>query len=272
VDRFFLPGLAALTERSNADWIFDFWYRRETRILIGELDPTGIEEVLRNLMNLKKIDYHAEEILYLLAKREPQKVLNFLCQRLAREEETRLFDAVPFEFHKLNQPLSKIPREAVSTVRATYDGNYGMFIYHGARLLHLIFPDFPEVFEAELLRALTTKDIADIEFVLAILRNYEGQPFVHRVCKEIIRILPHDSALRTEVAVVLETTGVVSGEFGFAEAYEQKKKEVQSWLDDPDEKIQNFAKWYIGTLEKMSTAERKGAEEEIALRKHKYGE
>lgn len=273
VDQFFLPALSALTERSNADWVFDFWYRREARVLIGELDPTGIDLVLSNLLNLKQIDYHAEEILYLLAEREPLKVLNFLCLRLSRETgSSSLFDAIPFEFHKLNQPLSKIPRDAVRTVRATYDGNYGMFIYRGARLLHLIFPDFPEPFQSELIQLLATKDSTDIEFVLAILRNCEGEPFIHRLSKEIVRVLQEDSELRTEVAVALESTGVVTGEFGLAEAYEQKKKEVQGWLDDPDERIQNFAKWYIGTLEQASIAERKRAEEEIALRKHRYGE
>lgn len=30
-------------------------------------------------------------------------------------------------------------------------------------------------------------DLTDCEFVLAVLRNYEGQPAIHKVCKEIIR-------------------------------------------------------------------------------------
>jgi hypothetical protein len=138
-------------------------------------------------------------------------------------------------------------------------------------LLHVIFPDFPEAFEAELSRVLGNKSEIDILFVLAILRTYEGQPFIHRICKEIIRVLPSDSRLRTEVAVALESTGMVSGEFGVAEAYERKKEEVKDWLDDSADKVKDFAKWYIGTLEDMSVAERKRAEEDIALRKQKYG-
>jgi hypothetical protein len=147
-----------------------------------------------------------------------------------------------------------------------------MFIYRGARLLRLIFPDFSEAIQSELLQLVATKDTTDIEFVLAILRNYEGEPFIHRVSKEVVSILPEDSELRTEVAVALESTGVVTGEFGLAEAYEQKKREVLGWLDDSDEKVRDFAQWYIGTLDQASVAERKRAEEEIALRKHQYGE
>jgi hypothetical protein len=70
----------------------------------------------------------------------------------------------------------------------------------------------------------------------------------------------------------LENTGVVEGEFGFAEAYERKKNEVKDWMTDPDEKVQEFAKWYIANLEQLSAAERKRAEEEMVLRKHRYGE
>lgn len=278
VDQFFLPALVMLTDRSNTDWIFDFWYRRETRVLIQDLDPVGIELILRNLMHLQEIDYHAEEILYLIAEKDPERVLDFLSQRIAgpirrkKKEGVRLFEEIPFELHKLNKPLSRIPRYAVRTVRAAYDGNYGMFHFRGARLLHIIFPDFPKDFEDELLKVLETGENADIEFVLAILRNYEGQLFIHRLCKEIVRILPTDSSLRTEIAIALESTGVMSGEFGIAEAYERKKGEVKDWLNDPDEKIQEFARWYIGTLEKMIAAERKRAEEGIALRKHTYGE
>jgi hypothetical protein len=70
----------------------------------------------------------------------------------------------------------------------------------------------------------------------------------------------------------MESMRVVSGEFGMADAYARKKNEVNDWLTDPDDKIQDFAKWYTANLESMSVASRKRAEEEIALRKHRYGE
>ena len=70
----------------------------------------------------------------------------------------------------------------------------------------------------------------------------------------------------------MESTGVVTGEFGLAEAYERKKNEVTDWMTDPNEKVQEFAKWYMANVEAMSGAERKRAEEQIALRKHRYGE
>ena len=273
----FLPALEVLTQHSKTNWIFDFWFRRESRAVVRELSEQGIDLILRNLLALKTIDYQAEEILYLIAQRFPHKVLNYLCQRLLvySQESERLvstFDAIPFQLHKLNEPLSKIPSEAVRVVREQYDGNYSMFIFGGARLLKTIFPEFPQAFEAELLKIVHAGGSTNCEFALAVLRNYEGEPFIHNVCKEIIRQLTPDSPFRTEVAIAMESTGVVTGEYGFAEAYDRKKSEINDWGTDPDIKVQEFAKWYVGNLEAMSTAARKRAEEEIALRKHRYGE
>lgn len=56
------------------------------------------------------------------------------------------------------------------------------------------------------------------------------------------------------------------------EAYERKRQEVLDWLDDPDERVRNFAKWYIAGLEQMRDAERARAEEDLALRKFQYRE
>jgi hypothetical protein len=277
IEKFFVPALEVLTQHSNVNWIFDLWFRRETRGVINILSESHLELVLHNLLALGKIDYHAEEILYLIALRTPVKVLEFLCERLVKQSQERerrssIFDAVPYSLHKLNQPLSKIPTEAVRLVRERYDGNYPMFIYRGARLLKIIFPQFPAEFEAELLNLVRAGGEANLEFVLAVLRNYHGEPFIHRVCKEIVRAIPADSPFRTEVAVALENTGVVEGEFGVAEAYERKKNEVKDWITDADEKIQDFAKWYMADLEQMSADERKHAEERIALRKYRYGD
>jgi hypothetical protein len=112
----------------------------------------------------------------------------------------------------------------------------------------------------------------NLEVSLAVLRNYEGQPFIHDVCKAIIGTIPAESEYRVDVAIALQNTGVVVGEYGLAEAYERKKEEIKSWLVEPDEKVQEFARWYTTGLEERIASERKRADEEIALRKYQYGE
>lgn len=271
----FLPALKILTERKNSQWIFDMWFRREVRAVISKLDDPGTDLILGNMMFLETIDYQAEEILYLIAQRMPQKVLEFLVQRLAVDEsgeKRKTYGAIPYRLHKLDKPLAAIPRDAVRIVRKQYDGDYGMFIFRGAHLLKTIFPEFSPEFESELLSLVDEGSSKNLEFVLAVLRNYEGQTFIHDVCKAIVKQVPLDSQYRTEVTIALQNTGVVSGAYGFAEAYDRKKTEMQMWLNDPSDKVKEFAAQYIDNLDAMSVEDRKRADEEIALRKQRYDE
>lgn len=276
VNDLFMPALEILTDRGSPQWIFDLWFRREARVVIANLNDHGTDLILRNLMALEEIDYHAEEILYLIAQRMPQKVLKFLCQRLSAEEEGKkkhkTYDAIPFTLHKLHKPLAAIPKEAVRIVRELYDGDFGMFVFRGAHLLKTIFPEFSPDFENELLNFVEEGGDENLEFVLAVLRNYEGQTFIHNVCKAIVKKVPTDSQFRSEVSVALQNTGVVSGTYGFAEAYERKKVEMQDWLNEPSDKIREFAAWYVEGLNQMISADRQRADEKIALRKQRFNE
>jgi hypothetical protein len=269
-------ALDALTQEKDASWIYEAWFRGEARQLFADLDKDDLEHLLANLLVLPKIEYHAEELLSVIAQREPESVIQFFCQRISSEDAQgkRLaeFEAVPFQFHKLQEPLSKVPGAAVHVVLDLFRADASLFSFRGARLLANIFPNLPPAFEEELLQLVREGGETHYEFVLGILRHYHGEPFIHRLCKEIVKSIPSDSPLRAEVAVALETTGVVSGEFGMSEAYERKRLEVLDWLKDTDERVQDFAKWYIEDLERMRDAERRRAEEDLALRKFHYGE
>jgi hypothetical protein len=244
--------------------------------MFSKLDEDVIDRVLDNLLVLPAIEYHAEEVLAVIAQRTPEKVIGFFCRRTEFERDKgdseAEFEAIPYEFHKIQEPLSRAPHAAVNLVLKQFQSDSSLFTFRGARLLRNIFPTVTGEFEAELLNLVRQGGELNLEFVLSVLRNYHGEPFVHRLCREIVTSIPSDSALRNEVAIVLETTGVVSGEFGMAEAYERKRKEVLDWITDPDERVQSFAQWYVAGLERMRDAERKRAEEDIALRKFQYGE
>ncbi|MGE3848905.1 MAG: hypothetical protein AB7I01_18655 [Gammaproteobacteria bacterium] len=278
VQKLFYPAVDQLTEMKNASWIFEAWFRQEARDLFAEMDAKGMECVLRNLLVLDKIDYHAEEVLHSLAQRGAGRVVQFLIERIRIEAQTRSregsrdFDAIPFEFHKLQDVLSKNPGSVVRSVLDQYRTDNTLFAYRGATLLKNIFPTISKEFEEELLRLVREGGDGNLEFVLGLLRNYHGEPFTHTLCKEIVKAVDAGSSLLNEVAIALETTGVVSGEFGMAEAYERKKQEIADWLSDPDEKVRAFATRYTSDLEQMRDSETKRAEEDIALRKHRFGE
>lgn len=274
VESIFLPAVTALTELRDPRWIHEFWYRRERAQLIQNLSEEGQEILLRSLVFVKEIDYQAEELLIPLATINPERVINFFGERISVENEMRVdgrYDAIPFSFHKLQNALAEHPALAVDTVRAWFDDDDPLFEFRGARLLRNIFPKFSDAFEKRLLALVETGNREDMAFVLSVLRNYEGETFLHQVCREIVARLPKDDDLLTRVYIALQATGVVTGEFGFVEAYERRIDEIRPWLSDEAATVRAFAADYVESLGKRIEVERRRAEEQIALRKHTLG-
>ncbi len=276
IPEFFLPAVESLTRIGFSDWINVLWYRKERGEILHHLGKEGREIVLSGLLLVKDIEYHAEELLIPLAKDDPQRIITLFGERLQYEKAAKPggnYDAIPFQFHELNKVLADSPEIAVDTVRLWFDENRERepFQYHGANLLKIIFPNFSEQFEAKLLDLVHAGEKQDIEFVLSVLRNYEGEPFLHGICRAIVAKLPEKDELLTTVEIVLESTGVVMGEFGFAQTYVRKMEEIKPWLSDENELVRNFASSYVKALEERSEYERLRAEESLALRKHTYG-
>lgn len=272
--KYLLVAVGALCELRETGWLDQFWFRKDRGEILHDLGPEGCEVLLSSMLLVSNIDHQAEELLIPIARVNPQRVVEFFGdrQRYANEHERgRLYDAIPFSFHRLHEPLAKSPELVVNIVRQWFDDDGELFRYRGANLLKIVFPDFPREFESILLKLVQTGDRSNVDFVLSVLTNYEGQSFLHSICKEIIAVLPEDDDLHDRTMVVLDSTGVVSGEFGFAEAYERKAEEMKTWLTDKNDKVRRFAAEHSETLKRIAESERQRAVEEIALRKHVYG-
>jgi hypothetical protein len=108
--------------------------------------------------------------------------------------------------------------------------------------------------------------------VLSILRSYEGGPFLHGICKELIDVLPEADERVNQVIIILDSTGVVSGEFGMVQAYEKKKQEVEDWSNDPRPKVRSFAEKYRRHLDRAIAAEQRRSEAAYELRRRDWPE
>lgn len=160
----------------------------------------------------------------------------------------------------------------IETISLWCHCDYQSFIFGAARLVANIFPDFPTVLENELIKLVITEDEINIHLVMTILRNFNGKSLINNVCKQIIMTIAEDSKLLNELSLILQSTGVVQGEFGQVHAFKQKQEEISCWTKDQDPKVINFAKKYIADLEKRIISEQGRAEESIELRKHYYGD
>lgn len=267
----FVPALEALKGLHSKHWVRTLWYRREVRKLVGYLSRDEVRALLDALVYAERIEFQTEELLKPIAENAPELVLEMFEKRISYKGEQRDYEPIPFDFHALTDPLSRSPKLVVSTVRSWYQADDYLFQYRGAKLIGIIFPNLGEVVADELINLARTGDQSDAHFVLSVLRNYEGQPFLHPICRELIVTHHANKEVMNEITIALISTGVVHGEYGMAEAYAKKANEIEYWLNDSDKNVRNFASYHIESLLLSEKRERERATEETELRKHRYG-
>ena len=283
----FMKALRALAQHNDANWSSAVWFSRDFRSLVGKMDVAERAEVLVSMAPLPEVNYQAEEVLFAIGEQDTRAVLDYLMGRLrlerAREAQHRTaseseldegsFESIPYHLHRLNQLLAKVPDELVAALRRDFDeGIAATFPYRGgARLMKSVFPAFEAPIEALLLKFVESGNQDDLNFALAVVRAYGGSAPILQVCKAIVKAVPEESSSWNELAVAIESTGVVMGEHGMARAFEHKRDEISAWMDDEHPRVRAFAKWLAEGLDQLITQERKRADEGLALRKYRYG-
>lgn len=280
----FMLALRELAKRDDSSWASVIWFSRDFRTLVNVMDQSERAEVLASLTSLSELDYQAEDVLYEIGKHDLHAVIDFLIGRLKHsrtlakqkretdESSQDRFEAIPFQLTKLNELLALAPEALLAALRVDFDSeDHYMFSYRGARIVKSAFPEYEVPLEEPLLQYVKTGNDHDIEFVIGILRAYEGSPAILGVCKEIIKAVPEHSRTWNEVASAIESTGVVGGEYGMVDAYNRKLQQVSCWVSDEDERVRSFAGWFTDALHSLIEQERQRADQRIALRKYQYG-
>ena len=70
--------------------------------------------------------------------------------------------------------------------------------------------------------------------------------------------------------IILSQTGVVSGEYGFVEAYKAKRQEIQDWKKDKNKTILSFVKKYETYLDRESHTNGNAPDEDVEMRKREF--
>lgn len=285
----FMQALRELTKHDNVNWANAVWYNRDFRSLISTMNPSERAEILTSLEKVAELSFQAVEVLSTIAEFDIQSIIDFFNARLKRERAGRgkdygankedevclvdtKFEAIPYELHKLDKQLTKVPDRLLLAMQHDFEEeDHSLFTYRGARLIKAVFPAFGEPLEGILEKLVEGGVERDISFVLCLLRVYEGADSILPLCKSIIKVSPEKSKQWDEVASIIESTGVVSGEFGRANAFEAKRSEIGAWLADGNSRVQAFALWLIESLNRIIDSEKQRASDDIALRKYKFG-
>lgn len=276
VDMYLRDALTFLNDRKDPRWVSGAWFLEKATKFYEELTPERTAQVLDNLVYLRQVDYQAERVLVRLAERHPEAVWDYFGARLAKEaagdEDEEHFEAVPFQFHGLKDELSKDPQLAINKGLSWFAQDQRLFQFRGGRLLSSAFPDCTAEFAAALVGLVKAGGDTETDFALAILQNYQGEISTYVVLKEIVSLFPDDARKIAKVRASIDSTGVVSGELGFVEAWRTKKESLAEWLADERPTVHAFAKKHIAELELMIASEQRRAEAEREMRKRSYDE
>lgn len=275
-DTFVRDALTFLNDRKDPRWIWEAWYLEKVTKFYEELTPERTAQVLQSLGYLRQVNHRVERVLVRVAERQPEAVWDYFGSRLAREAEDgddeERFEAVPFQFHGLEKELSKDPQLAISKGLSWFAQDRELFEFRGGRLLSSAFPNCTPEFAAALAELVKAGIDTEADFALAILRNYRGEASNYVVLKEIVSRFPDAPRKMDGVRAIIDNTGVVSGELGFAEAWRATRESLTEWLTDERPAVKAFAERHTVELDLMITSEQRLAETRREMRNRNYDE
>jgi hypothetical protein len=193
-------------------------------------------------------------------------VLTAWLTRKSEDGEEEPLDAGPFEFKELETALSKDPQLAISKGMVWFAQNREQFRFRGGSLLSRAFPHCTPEFAAALAELVKAGGDTEADFSLAVLQNYPGETSTYVVLKEIVSRFPQDDHKLSGVRSNIDSTGMVSGEFGLAGAWRGKKESLGHWLTDERQAVKAFAQKHMAELDRMIAAEWRRVEAEREMR------
>jgi hypothetical protein len=283
----FMRALRVLAEHGSARWASTVWYSRPFVAMVAGMDAGERAEILASMELLPKLEYESEQVLKVVGEQDAGLVLNFLLRRIDVEKEensrrrgsadsglkTKDYEAIPHHLHNIGKLVATVPERLVAGVRARFDLEQAAFFpYDGsAQLLKGVFPNFDSPLQSSLIGIIDGGDAVDLAFAVGVVRAFGGGAPVQDVCRAIVKKVPENSKTWNELWAALASTGVVMGEFGLAEAMERKRDEFAPWARDDDARVRAFGEWVADRFERSGATERQRANEELELRKYRYG-
>ena len=258
VDSILLPSVQMLTDLKDARWVNGCWFLPSLGPFVEGLSQEQSEALLTNMVLRQRVEHHDERVLCAVAGKHPECVLSFFKARMDHNEDGETeerYEAVPYHMVDLGKVLARHPKVVLRSARSWYSSGDSLFTFTGGRLLQNIFPELTQEYEAELLELVRGGVEDDVNFVLSLLGSYRGGVFLYELCKALIEGLPEVDKRIRQIGAILDSTGVVSGEFGMVEVYQRKKEEMQSWHTDPRSKVRAFANAHIPALDRSIAAE-----------------
>lgn len=268
-DKFLRDALSFLNDRADARWASEVAHANKPQKVYEEISPQRASQILENLGHARDVNRQVQRILRQIAEYHLEAVWDYFGSRLTKEHNERKseggdrgnrFVAVPHSIKGLETVLSKDPKLAIRKCLLWFEQDQTLFQYRAGRLLRNVFPDYPQELGNALADLIAAGDEEKIDFVLSILQNYNGLTATHDTLKEIVTLFPNNNKFMSRVRLCIDSTGIVSGELGFANAWRKKQQSLSDWLKDERPTVREFAQKHIDQLEIRISSELRNVE------------
>lgn len=269
----FIPKcIKELTKLSDNGWLGAFDYNKEEEA-IALLSQKELDAILNALVSVQSIEMEAETILQQIAEKNPKKVIEFFRKRVLFEERERRkelgfgfrYEAIPDHFYSLNEILQKHEKVVITELSKWFRRRSYLMQHAAGEFLKSIFPSPDAVIGKILTKMIRSGYERDAWIVLGMLRSYEQGALLTETAKEFSRKYGMEKKYKGELMLVLNATGVVTGNHGLSEAYKRKLKHMEKWKEDLTLKL--FAKEFEKYLTERITREQKREDDDVAMMK-----
>ena len=273
-DEIFFLCLSVLQQAEAHEWITLSWHQPGEDSLFGNLSVDQCQAVLEAMVSVVHIDYQAELILKSIAMIDHRIVLDWFGQRIQKgsQRPDLDFSLTPFSFQEVHEALQPHPQDIIFSLREWYDRDCGEGSWHVSHFLSRIYPNFEEPLRSALLQILDRANAEDLVFIAFVLQGFEGRAELLPVLRAILASDVASGDIEDAVSQVLHETGVMTGEFGAAQAYQAKVDVLRPWVSDKNGRVAEFAAREIADFERIIASESRRAREGIAMRRLDYDE
>ena len=226
-------------------------------------------EYLDLLVPFESWNLNLERVAVAAAGNDPELILEFLAQRAAfrQGKSAGSYDAMPFHVDEIKDLLVPHIDLVLVTGLAWFKKDDWLWGHFATGLVERIYPGVGDILDPALRRLIATGNRSSVEFVVAILRAYNGRLPTLALCKEVVAALPDGDELLAEIRIAICSTGTTSGEYGVAQAYQKRREEIALWQSDDRPNIKAFADSMLHELDNDIAAETRRADASVAQRK-----
>lgn len=250
-----------------------------------EVDLAGwskqnIKIILDRLVELKKMDYDTQILLLAVAQDYFSLAMEVFIKRIRERTKQKKekgfafvkYDGIPYDLNnEFKEYIAK--HKEYPKIAANWINKMSLrFSIYNWELAHLVQRIDGPIFD-EILLKMIKEGGNNLKKAILLLQNIKITDY--KICFKIIK-KTHDKKDWQNVKSLIYNTGVVSGEYGIAEAYEKKAEEIKKYpvkgTKKEKERAEEFKKEIIKDLLESAKRERQRANEEIKLRKLEYGD